>query len=66
MDEFQLIQRYFASLTSSADGVRVGIGDDADQKGVVTFLPLPRRSERGAAEQAEQAAMRSSRLVARR
>ena len=29
MDEFQLIQRFFAALTSSAEGVRVGIGDDA-------------------------------------
>ncbi|TDU32277.1 thiamine-phosphate kinase [Panacagrimonas perspica] len=29
MDEFQLIQRYFAALTSSAEGVRIGIGDDA-------------------------------------
>lgn len=29
MDEFQLIQRYFASLTPLAADVRLGIGDDA-------------------------------------
>lgn len=40
MDEFQLIQRYFASLTSSADGVRVGIGDDAALLGVTAGQEL--------------------------
>lgn len=29
MDEFQLIRHYFASLTATAEGVELGIGDDA-------------------------------------
>lgn len=29
MDEFQLIRHYFASLTATAEGVALGIGDDA-------------------------------------
>ena len=28
-DEFELIERFFASPASSGDGVRVGVGDDA-------------------------------------